>query len=131
MALNIHTKNVKNGTELWVDAEDGGKHLNGTTHTLGLLSINGGYRKITKENVFEVFRRVALMEHHYGPMRANDKGPILFTFEEVARHIGLETNAIEMTAIQFDKKLRELTVRDLREQHGRRVADDDTDWLAE
>lgn len=133
MPLTITTAGIKDGKALWLDVpedEGGGKRLNGTTYALGLMSISAGFNEINRNNVFEIFRRITLTEHHYGASRGNSKEPVYFTFEEVARHVGMRTNAVNMTDLQFDKKMRELWVRDLKSNYGKRVADDNADWSA-
>lgn len=56
-------------------------------------SLNTGIGKITEENAAEVYARIALVEHLYGPSLVDRLQPRPITVEDVRKHIGMVTNA--------------------------------------
>ena len=99
MSLDWYVEEIENFEELvWLPNDDGETfHLNPVTNTLIWMTISVGMNEITKKNWPVFYGRVAALEG-YG-------GSTGITAKDVEAHIGLGTNASEMTAAAFEKKM--------------------------
>lgn len=116
MTLNVYTDRIENGSELWVDAEEGGKRLDGITWVMALTSIPIGMPRLTQQNKVEYLRRIRVMEDIYGALMNEGPKPILFTEEDIERRIGLRTNSSPLTKQEFDTKFKKIREREEREK---------------
>jgi len=88
------------------------------TNYLIWSSLLTGISSITKANVDEVFRRIAVLQKlegaqiQYVDPISNDWIEIYLTRQDIENHIGLWTNASYLTATQFDKKIMERLSRE-------------------
>lgn len=73
------------------------------TYYLIWMSMSGGYGSITKSNVDEVYRRIALIQKLDGPAVMFQDDGIYITRQDIVNHIGLWTNASTKTPAEFDK----------------------------
>ena len=102
----------------WLNT-DGRKTMNDVTNTLILVSIITGIPVITKKNSEEVFTRIRMSEMiHGGYFLDGDGGYRNITLQEVTDHIGLKTNASDITKAKFNgymnRQMREKIERDAR-----------------
>ena len=99
MSLDWYVEEIENFEELvWLPNDDGETfHLNPVTNTLIWMTISVGMNEITKKNWPVFYGRVAALEG-YG-------GATGITAKAVEAPIGLGTNASEMTAAAFEKKM--------------------------
>ena len=102
----------------WLDA-DGRKIMNDVTNTLMLVSMITGIPVITKKNSEEVFTRIRMSEMiHGGYFPDWEGGWRNVTLQEVTDHVGLKTNASELTRSKFNGSMN----RQMREKIGRIVS---------
>lgn len=112
MALNYFYEKIDNYEELMVDPPAGSnpkarRRLGPLTETLILLTLPMGVREITESNVGEVWARLDMLQRIQGAFlnryseEAEKIEDVWFTAEDVIRHIGLSTNAAELTRNQF------------------------------
>jgi len=77
-----------------------------------------GIREITPKNAEEVFTRIRMSEMvHGGYLTVKDGGYRNFTLEDVTGHIGLQTNASDITKARFNTNIN----RQLREKIDREI----------
>ena len=118
MALTWDISKIKDHKALWVPDPDNKEmfQLNTKTDALIWMMLFIGVYDITEENVGEVFERTAMYERVGGSIcKKRVKGRIEddpFTYEDICRHVGLKTNAGNMTRAQFAKRLIERLRRD-------------------
>lgn len=98
---------------------DGEESMNDTTNMLIFVSMITGMREITKKNSNEVFSRIRMSEMiHGGYFLDGDGGYRSITLKEVTDHIGLKTNASDITKAQFNgymnRQMREKIDREIR-----------------
>ena len=97
---------------------DGTESMNGVTHMLIFCSMMTGIREITEKNAEEVFTRIRMSEVvHGGYLTVKDGGYRNFTLEDVTGHIGLQTNASDITKARFNTNIN----RQLREKIDREI----------
>ena len=81
------------------------------TNYLIWSSLLTGISSITKANVDEVFRRIAVLQKlngsdiQYSDSISGDWVEIYLTRQDIENHIGLWTNASSLTDVQFDMKI--------------------------
>jgi len=81
------------------------------TNYLIWSSLLTGIGSITKANVDEVFRRIAVLQKlngsdiQYSDSISGDWVEIYLTKEDIVNHIGLWTNASSLTEAQFNRKI--------------------------
>lgn len=119
MALNWSVKNVPNFEEVcyriapedqpWNGAKAGDKVLTSLTYVLVMSTMMIDLGQWTSKNIDEVYRRLALWEKVFGPLR---KGAYV-TQAEVEAHIGLHCNVINTTAAAWNKKFIEAASREV------------------
>lgn len=69
--------------------------------------------EITEKNWEEFYNRVYVWQKIYGPMfRHSDGKAVVVSPEDVVNHIGMKTNVINRTKIQFLKKIGQLLDED-------------------
>ena len=108
MSLDWYVEEIENFEELvWLPNDDGETfHLNPVTNTLIWMTISVGMNEITKKNWPVFYGRVAALEGYGGAWSYKDgEGMVLITAKDVEAHIGLGTNASEMTAAAFEEKM--------------------------
>lgn len=94
------------------------ERIHPVTNYLIWSSLLTGIGSITKSNVDEVFRRVAIIqklngsEISYCDSLSGDWVEIYLTKQDIVNHIGLWTNASALTPAQFDRKIIEMVSRD-------------------
>lgn len=87
------------------------ERIHPVTNYLIWSSLITGIGSITKSNVDEVFRRIAVLQKlngsdiQYVDPLTNDLREIPVTRQDIVNHIGLWTNASTLTEVQFDKKI--------------------------
>jgi len=98
MSLDWKVDKIENFEErVWLPNDDGETfHLNPTTNTLIWATMGVGINKITEKNWPVFLGRAAALE-------AFGAAPI--SAEDVEAHIGLSTNASNMTAAAFEKMI--------------------------
>ena len=118
MALTYDLTAVKGRDEKYphkVNA-DGEEIMNDVTNMLIFVSMITGIREITKTNSEEVFTRIRMSEMiHGGYFLDGDGGYRNITLQEVTDHIGLKTNASDITKAKFNGYMN----RQMREEIGR------------
>lgn len=88
------------------------------TNYLIWSSLITGIGSITKANVDEVFRRIAIIQKLDEPAvtfmdsLTKDWVNVYITREDIVNHIGLWTNASTLTEVQFNKKIMERLSRE-------------------
>lgn len=69
------------------------------------LSMSCGFDEITAENLDEVWRRIDVQQRLFGPVYSaavdGRRRPLPLTRDDVARYVGLRTNASKKTAQKF------------------------------
>lgn len=105
--MTWETENVADPDGLYVGTEGGIRELHYKTRILLHTMQETGIKEIGRDNAAEVLYRVGEFEALYGPLMGNDEGPLYFTAGDIARHIGLRTNAVPMRNGAFDTALRE------------------------
>jgi len=75
------------------------------TEALLWLTMGVGIREITEENLDEFFSRVDMWEGVHGSYLKLGGESYRLTYEDVARRVGLSTNASSMTKSAFHKSL--------------------------
>jgi hypothetical protein len=95
----------------WNENEQTGeKNMSAITHSLIFSTIGIGINKITSENIYDFYNRSILIANVYG-MPLNEfpeDGDIIrrnYTFEEIEQHIGLWTNASNISDKDFMKNM--------------------------
>ncbi|TMI99578.1 MAG: hypothetical protein E6G97_21930 [Alphaproteobacteria bacterium] len=96
---------VKERHQLFVVNEDGEKVLNSITAALINYTSIIGISEITDENIDEVSCRVALLEAICGPLLISNNAPRFLSREEIARHVGLCTEAYPLPLEVFWKNM--------------------------
>ena len=104
MALNWNVSKVENFKTVCYNAD--GK-VNGVTETLIWATMIIGMNGITEKNAEEFFFRISMREKLHGALRRDWSGEnpvdVFVTWDEVKTHIGLGTNATNMTRAKFIK----------------------------
>jgi hypothetical protein len=124
MALNWGVKDVKDYDEKFpaVDNGDGTKNWNNTTFCLAMLSLSHGVPRITEENWEKVWLRIRMIEKIIGGYRYDGKDgghkPVFFKKQEVKDHVGMWTNASEVSDAKFRGYLHD-TLKDVVVREGR------------
>ena len=113
MSLDWHVDRIKNFKELaWIPNDDGETfHLNPVTDALIWMTMSVGINRITEKNWPVCHGRVAAVEGVFGSWLFDNLKPRYITAEDVEAHIGLGTNAMNMTAAAFEKGLSEKRTR--------------------
>ena len=100
-------------TLCWVEHPDGSRTVNPVTEALVFYTLNVGMGAITAKNAEEFYFRVHQAETMFGAV-LNEWGPedeqprqVFISLDDVKAHIGLATNASNLTKSAFDKRLRE------------------------
>ena len=113
MALNWNVGKVENFKTVCYNAN--GK-VNVVTETLIWATMIIGVNGITEKNAEEFFFRISLREKLHGALRRDWSGEnpvdVFVTWDEVKTHIGLGTNATNMTRAKFIKHTVNLFERD-------------------
>lgn len=109
MALHWTLERIPNHETLcWDDRDDGKKVMNGTTETLIWATMATNINQITEKNADEFYARISLYERLNGSLRRNpDLSDCFVSPEEVRAHIGLGTNATNMTQARWLKSIGE------------------------
>jgi hypothetical protein len=92
---------VKEWQQLYVADDNGTEELNSVTATLINYTLLIGVNKITDDNVDDVSCRIALLETVNGNVLSAGEKRIFITRDDVARHIGLRTEAAEIELAEF------------------------------
>jgi hypothetical protein len=107
MPLNWDISHIENYKELcWDDVHEEDKErtshkLNPVTEVLIFATMAVGINEITKENSDEFYARLNFVEKIDGPSLIKNGEPANISFEDVNSHIGLTTNASEITRSKF------------------------------
>lgn len=114
MALNWNVGKVKDFKTVCYNAD--GK-VNAVTETLIWASMIIGVSDITEKNAEEFFFRISMREKLHGALRRDWSGEnpvdVFVTWDEVKAHIGLGTNATNMTRAKFIKHTVNMFERDM------------------
>jgi len=114
MALNWNVGKVKDFKTVCYNAD--GK-VNAVTETLIWASMIIGVSDITEKNAEEFFFRISMREKLHGALRRDWSGEnpvdVFVTWDEVKAHIGLGTNATNMTRAKFVKHTVNMFERDM------------------
>jgi hypothetical protein len=114
MALNWNVGKVKDFKTVCYNAD--GK-VNAVTETLIWASMIIGVSDITEKNAEEFFFRITMRERLHGALRRDWSGEnpvdVFVTWDEVKAHIGLGTNATNMTRAKFVKHTVNMFERDM------------------
>jgi len=114
MALNWNVGKVKDFKTVCYNAD--GK-VNAVTETLIWASMIIGVSDITEKNAEEFFFRISMREKLHGALRRDWSGEnpvdVFVTWGEVEAHIGLGTNATNMTRAKFIKHTVNMFERDM------------------
>jgi hypothetical protein len=118
MSLDWQVGNIEDYKNVcWKKNEETGEtYLNPITESLIFATIGVGFSEITEENVIDFYNRTILTADVYG-MPINefpDDGPIIrrnYTFLEVKEHIGLHTNAENLSHNKFMEKMNKAQIR--------------------
>jgi hypothetical protein len=109
MALHWELGKVKNYKELCYHyLENGDKMMKGKTESLLFLTMVVGMCEITQKNWREFYTRIFMLERTHGSYFYKDGKPDYYTPAEIQAHIGLGTNASNLTKTQFNKKIIEM-----------------------
>ena len=122
MALTYDLTAVKDWKENYpnITNADGEERLNDVTNMLIFVSMVTGIREITEANSEEVFTRIRMSEMiHGGYFLDEETGEYRHvTLQEVTDHIGLKTNASDISKAQFNGYMN----RQMREKIDREVS---------
>lgn len=67
-----------------------------------------GVTKITRENVDDMWRRIAIYQALFGGfLTGSDGAPLFFTKSDIDRHIGIETEGKSQTFEEFCRSIEE------------------------
>lgn len=113
--------------------EDGKAMMSLRTQAIIFGTMYVGMSEITEDNAEEFFRRIRFYETVFGPVRifpANAEKKIMLTAQDIRDHIGLSTNASNLTEAKFKKITmenleRELTIAWDNEAHTTRDGEED------
>ena len=108
MSLQWSLVKIENNQELcWCPAdEDSGKTMQSLTYVLINATIVVGIYEITEKNYKEFFVRLRMSEMSTGPYLTYPNGEInLITLANVKEHIGLSTNATQLSLTEFKNNL--------------------------
>lgn len=97
---------VRDWEQLYVAGENGTETLNLVTATLINYTLVIGVSEITDDNIDEVSCRIALLEAVHGPSLRSGTKNIFMTRDDVARHVGLRTEATNTTPDKFWTQMR-------------------------
>ena len=97
---------VKNWKQLYVTNDDGAEELNLVTSVLINYTMVIGVSEITENNIDDVSCRVALFEAVFGTVLMKGEKRIFITRDDVARHIGLRTEAAKIELDEFWARMR-------------------------
>lgn len=118
MSLNWDVSKIANYAENFPDrvGSDGSRQWNIVTDSLVWYALMCGFQQINGKNVDEVAKRVFACERALGPMitKNTDTGfePRRITYDEILKHIGLQTNCSNKTTAQFAKWLSTVILRE-------------------
>lgn len=114
---------VKDWHQLYVANGDGINDLNLVTSTLINYTMIIGINEINEDNLDDVSCRIALVEAIIGTTLMKENKRLFITRGDVARHIGLRTEAVQMELANFWAEMRNYN----RQNHsaGLREANDD------
>lgn len=106
MALHWDLRTIKNTAILSVTTPEGEQIANPVTDALIWYTQIVGIRKITEKNAEHFFSRVYTLETFFGTMlrKGGQPGEIIdcyISYVDVMEHVGLRTNADELTDYQF------------------------------
>lgn len=103
MSLNYSLKNIKDWESVCYSESD---ELSPKTEALIFLTMSVGMGEITEKNGAEFWTRLKLIQELNGPfltqVGAGDGSDL--TVEDVIDHIGLHTNVVEETRLQWMKR---------------------------
>ena len=120
MPLTYDRTMVKDWKEKYpnITNADGEERINDITNMLIFASMITGIRKITSKNAQEVFSRIRMSEMVHGGYFTNGgNGHRNVTLKEVTDHIGLKTNANDITKARFNGNI----TKQMREKINREV----------
>tara|TARA_Y100000296_G_scaffold86457_1_gene126281 strand:- start:45 stop:413 length:369 start_codon:yes stop_codon:yes gene_type:complete len=122
MALTYDLTAIKNLTKTYPHrvTSDGETAMNNITNMLIFVSMITGIREITSQNAHEVFTRIRMSEMIHGGYFLDEEtgGYRHVTLQEVTDHIGLKTNASDISKAQFNGYMN----RQMREKIDREVS---------
>ena len=120
MALTYDLTTVKDWKENYPAKvnPDGEERMNDTTNMLIFVSMITGIREITNTNSQEVFSRIRMSEMIHGGYFVDGNGGYRnVTLKEVTDHVGLKTNASDISKAKFNgymtKQMREKIDREV------------------
>ena len=120
MALTYDLTAVKDWKENYpnITNADGEERLNDVTNMLIFVSMVTGIREITEANSEEVFTRIRMSETIHGGYFSDGNGGYRnVTLKEIEDHIGLKTNATDISKAKFNgsmnKQMREKIDREV------------------
>lgn len=109
MSLDFNLTRIADYDSLCFEEVDGVREIKARTDAMIWSSMIVGIDKITSENCKEFYTRVAMYERIFGPLVRSYvdgvRNGIPCTLEHVQQHIGMSTNADNLTALQFDKQI--------------------------
>jgi hypothetical protein len=101
---------VKEWQELFVATDNGKQELNLVTSTLINYTMAIGVSQVSEQNIDEVSCRIALLESIFGAVLSKNGAQIFITRADVARHVGLRTEAPDIELAVFWQRMRALNV---------------------
>jgi hypothetical protein len=118
MALHWDLSRIKDYKELcWIPDGDDElgcviKRMNSRTETLLFATMIIGMNEITEKNWKEFYFRIHMCELTYGPYFRREEIPEYYTPDMIHKHIGLGTNASNLTKVKFRNKVWEYSERE-------------------
>jgi hypothetical protein len=117
--LNLYYDKIDNWQDICtVDDPDrpGHKRDHPFNFAMGLFMIHTGINRLTRKNAPEFYKRAKLCEACFGNLFTQGDGkPYYLTTDDVAKYIGLSSNASAYTEAQFFAHLRKDVARSLSE----------------
>jgi len=108
MALHWNVTECKNFDAIVAEGKEWG-----ITNSLIWATMSIGMNKITLENYVEFYARIKAVEATFGAICYGDDGDYFITIDDVAKRIGMWTNATSSTLNQFFKKLEKINKDEL------------------
>jgi len=117
MSLNWTVKEINDWENVcWIEHE-GKDYLNGITESLIFGTIGIGFGSITEENCIDFYNRSIIVADVYGmpinefPEDSNEIIRRNFTLNEIRQHIGLWTNAENLSDKEFMERMNKAQIR--------------------
>jgi len=129
MSLDWSLTDIKDYKELcWFPDEEARANgeadavkLNPVTHSLIWATIGAGIGRLTEENIDEFAYRVFFWEKVFGGGMQQGGKEIFTTYDEVKAHVGLRTNVSFETRRQWEKRMKDVVMREFGWQAQRKI----------